>query len=240
MDSPHTEIAGLNRQVLVESVWILIPAYNEGAVIKTTVCDALSRFKNVVVVDDGSSDDTAKVAHAAGAVVVTHPINLGQGAALQTAISYALQRGAEYVATFDADGQHNIDDVVTMLEFLRHKDLDVALGSRFLGNAVGITRSRRLLLWAAILFTKFTTGLKLTDAHNGLRILTRQSAMKIMLYQNRMAHASEILEQIAQNGFKYAEIGNTVTYTDYSKAKGQHASNSVNILIDLFLGRLKK
>lgn len=222
------------------SVWIVIPAYNEGAVIADTVLHARTLFKHVVVINDGSSDDTAIAAERAGATVVTHPVNLGQGAALQTGIDFAVVHGANFVATFDADGQHCIDDVLTMLNHLQSESLDVVLGSRFLGNAIGISRLRRTVLWAAIIFTRLTTGLKLTDAHNGLRVFTGRSVAKINLYQNRMAHASEILEQIARHRFKYAEIGNTVRYTPYSISKGQSSSNSVNILMDLFVGRLRK
>jgi len=222
------------------SVWIVIPAYNEGAVIADTVLHARTMFKHVVVINDGSSDDTGIAAARAGAAVVNHPVNLGQGAALQTGIDYALVRGAGFVATFDADGQHCIDDVVAMLNHLQDKNLDVVLGSRFLGNAIGISRLRRAVLWAAIIFTRITTGLKLTDAHNGLRVFTSKSIAKINLYQNRMAHASEILEQIAKHKMTYAELGNTVRYTSYSIAKGQSSSNSINILMDLFVGRLRK
>jgi glycosyltransferase involved in cell wall biosynthesis len=224
----------------ISSVWIVIPAYNEGAVIADTVLHARTLFKHVVVINDGSSDDTAIAAERAGATVVNHPVNLGQGAALQTGIDFAIVRGANFVATFDADGQHCIDDVLTMFNYLQSENLDVVLGSRFLGNAIGISRLRRTVLWAAIIFTRLTTGLKLTDAHNGLRVFTSGSIAKISLYQNRMAHASEILEQIAKHKFAYAELGNTVRYTPYSLAKGQPSSNSVNILIDLFLGRLRK
>lgn len=224
----------------VLATWIVIPAYNEAEVIADTVAHARSIFPRVVVINDGSSDRTAAAAAEAGAIVVMHPINLGQGAALQTGIDFAVAQGAEYIATFDADGQHRIDDVLTMLTHLRANDVDVVLGSRFLGNTIGLRPLRRAVLWAAVLFTKCTTGLKLTDAHNGLRVFTAASAAKINLFQNRMAHASEILEQIATKKFKYAEIGNTVRYTPYSIAKGQPSSNSINILIDLFLGRLKK
>ena len=224
----------------IDDTWIVIPAYMEETVIAQTIYDARSRFKNVVDVDDVSADATATVAFAACAHVIKHPINLGQGAALQTAIDYAVLKGARFIATFDADGQHTITDVVDMLKILRLGELDVVLGSRFIGAAVGISVARRLLLRAAIIFTRVTTGLTLTDAHNGLRVFTRAGIKKIELRQNRMAHASEILEQIAQQKLRYVEHGNTICYTAYSVAKGQRASNSVSILMDLFVGRLRK
>jgi glycosyltransferase involved in cell wall biosynthesis len=214
--------------------------YNEGTVIYGVVREVMRAFPNLVVVDDGSSDNGVEQAGRAGATVLRHPINLGQGAALQTGISYALQQGARYLITFDADGQHQIRDVFAMLEIIQQRNLDVVLGSRFIGQAIGMSLGRRLLLRAAVIFTKISTGLNLTDAHNGLRVFTRDAALKINIQQNRMAHASEILEQISTNKMKYAEIGNTIHYTEYSKEKGQKASNALNIVIDLMIGRLGK
>lgn len=223
-----------------EALWIVIPAFNEGSMIKSVVEDVRKHYMNVVIVDDGSSDDTAKCAAEAGAHVLLHPINLGQGAALQTGIDFSLRRGAEFVATFDADGQHEIRDVAPMVELLCQQELDVVLGSRFIGNVSGMPMSRRLLLHAAVLFTRLTTGMELTDAHNGLRVFNRKGIMTICLIHNRMAHASEILEQIARNRLRYVEYGNTVRYTEYSRAKGQKASNAINIVIDLILDRISR
>ena len=117
---------------------------------------------------------------------------------------------------------------------------DFALGSRFLGKAKNIEFSRKLLLKAAVLLTRFTTGLKITDVHNGLRAMTRRGANALRIRQNRMAHASEILEQIAKSGLAYVEVPVTVEYTSYSKAKGQRLSNSVNILLELLTGALQR
>ena len=225
---------------LRERVWIVIPAFREASVIREVVEGVRAHFTHVVVVDDGSGDETAEQAVQGGGSVIRHPVNLGQGAALQTGVTYALQQCAEYVATFDADGQHRIEDVAAMCEMLVANDLDVVLGSRFIGNTVGMTPARRLLLRAAVLFTRVTTGLSLSDAHNGLRVLNRKAALSIRLRQNRMAHASEILEQIAAHQLRYGEMGNTVIYTEYSMAKGQRASNAINIVLDLMLGRMNK
>ena len=127
-----------------------------------------------------------------------------------------------------------------MVKILNERNLDVVLGSRFIGKTVGMTLPRKMLLHAAVVFTRLTTGMKLTDAHNGLRVFTRKGIENIRLSQNRMAHASEILEQIARNRLRYMEYGNTIQYTDYSRAKGQKASNAINILVDLALGRISK
>jgi len=223
------------------SVWIIIPAYNEGTVIHSTVIDALSVFSNIIVVDDCSSDESAGIAKAAGAHVCRHPINLGQGAALQTGITYSLSKGATHLVTFDADGQHSIRDALEMVEVLDRKNVDVVLGSRFLGNkAIGMTRSKRILLAAATYFTRITSGLTVTDTHNGLRCFSAKAARKIKIRQNRMAHASELLNQIGSLQLKYTECPCVITYTDYSKAKGQRLSGAFKIVYDLSIGKLYK
>jgi glycosyltransferase involved in cell wall biosynthesis len=169
-----------------------------------------------------------------------HPINLGQGASLQTGLDFALQKGTGYIVTFDADLQHRPEDVPLLLIALRQSGADFALGSRFLGAAVNIGLSRRLLLKVAVVFTRLTTGLKITDAHNGLRAMTRRGALALRIRQNGMAHASEILQQIARSALPYVEVPVTVEYTSYSMAKGQRLSNSVNILLELLTGALQR
>lgn len=224
----------------LRDLWIVIPAFNEGGVIGDVVRNVQLKFPNLVVVDDCSWDDTAIAARAAGALVVRHVINLGQGAALQTGIDFASRHGAKAVVTFDADGQHNIEDVTQMLQIQAETGADIVLGSRFTGKAIGITTARRVLLKAAVIFTWMTSGIKLTDAHNGLRLLTQHAMQKIRITQNRMAHASEIIEQIGRQKLKFAEAPCTVTYTDYSIAKGQSGFSAIKILTDLIIARISK
>lgn len=202
------------------------------------VNELLARFERVIVVDDGSRDDTGAVALAAGATVLTHPMNLGQGAALATGLTHGLRQGAEIFVTFDADGQHDPADIEMLLAALEGGHVDVALGSRFLGSAHGISAARRLLLKAAVAFTRVTTGLRLTDAHNGLRAFNRRAASAVRIQQNGMAHASEIIEQIARARLRWAEVPVTVRYTEYSRRKGQRWSNSFSIVLDLLVGRV--
>jgi len=221
-------------------IWIVVAAYNEATVIGEVIAGLRRSYPHVVLVDDGSTDATGHLAAAAGATVITHPINLGQGAALQTAIDYALMRGAPFVVTFDADGQHRPDDVATLVDALIAHGADFALGSRFRGEAPNLPPLRRLLLKAAAVFTRLTTGLAVSDAHNGLRAMTRRGAQALRLRQNRMAHASEILDQIAASGLKYVETPVTIAYTEYSLGKGQTLGDAINILIDLFARRLHR
>jgi polyprenyl-phospho-N-acetylgalactosaminyl synthase len=222
----------------LDEVYVVVPAYREADVIAHTVGALVERFPHVVVVDDGSPDATAARARQAGAVVLRHPFNLGQGAALQTGIAYALEEEARYVATFDADGQHAVADLETMLEVLADNRLDVVLGSRFLGQSEGLPRLRRLVLKAAVLFTQATSGLRLTDAHNGLRAMTGEAARKLEISQDRMAHASEIINQIARLKLSYREVPVTIRYSEYSLGKGQKVSGSAGILVDLLVGWL--
>lgn len=221
-------------------VWVVVAAYNEARMITEVVREIRRTGHALVVVDDGSADATAELAAAAGAEVVRHPFNLGQGAALQTGIEFALSEGARFVVTFDADGQHRPSDITALLDALERNNADFALGSRTLGATVDLPPRRRWLLKAATWFTRMTTGLAVTDAHNGLRAMTRRGASVIHLHQNRMAHASEILHQIAASGLPYIEAPVTVAYSDYSLAKGQRTSDALTIVLDLFARRLRR
>jgi polyprenyl-phospho-N-acetylgalactosaminyl synthase len=221
-------------------LWVVIPAFNEGPVIGKVVMAVRALCHNVIVVDDCSGDDTGAQALEAGATVLRHPINLGQGAALQTGIRYALNRGAGYIVTFDADGQHRPEDIRVLLDTQVNIGADVVLGSRFLGHAANIPRLRRMLLQLAIVYTYITSGVKLTDAHNGLRLLTRRAAKRIRISQDRMAHASEIIDQIGALGLTVVEAPVTIVYTEYALHKGQKLGNAFNILIELFVARLNK
>ena len=219
-------------------IYVVIAAYNEGAVISRVVADVKRAGYPVVVVDDGSRDATADHARSAGATVIEHPFNLGQGAALQTGIDYAVVQNAEIIVTFDADGQHRVSDISRLTDALVQEQADFALGSRFLGQAPNLPPLRRLMLRAATLFTRLTSGLQVTDTHNGLRAMTRNGAAAIRLQQNRMAHASECLSQIGASGLRYVERPVTIEYTAYSLAKGQNMRDAVLILLDLFARRL--
>jgi glycosyltransferase involved in cell wall biosynthesis len=189
-----------------------------------------------VVVDDGSKQPLLKLLSGLPVHVLRHVINRGQGAALQTGIRYALERGAAVMVTFDADGQHQSADIPRLTAPILAGSADVTLGSRFLagGNAVGISTAKRAVLKAAIFFTRLTTGLSLTDTHNGLRALSRKAGASLEITQDGMAHASQILQQIAAKRIAFAEVPVTVVYTDYSRQKGQRLSNAFNILWETF------
>jgi glycosyltransferase involved in cell wall biosynthesis len=236
-DAPPTPAApAATPAVRTDGVWIVIPLYNEATVIGGVVAELLESFTHVVCVDDGSTDGSAAVAEAAGARVIRHPHNLGQGAALQTGISYArAQAGCTYVVTFDADGQHRVIDALAMIELARTEDAAIVFGSRFLDDRTKPGLAKKIVLKTAVAVTNLSTGLTLTDAHNGLRVLRVDAAHAVNLKQDRMAHASEIVVQLGRSGLPWREFPVEVLYTDYSKAKGQSLLNSINILVDLII-----
>jgi len=221
-----------------QDVWLVVPVYNEETVIADVLAHALRTFPNVVCVDDGSSDGSSLRILGSGAHLLRHPINLGQGAALQTGLSYARQQpGAEYFVTFDADGQHQIEDVVTMIGVLRGKEADVVLGSRFLESAHEVPPLKKLALRVIASISRSSRRLKLTDTHNGLRAFNRAVAEKVDITQAGMAHASELVDFLSRSDFKVREVPVTIKYTEYSMAKGQSLLNGVNIVFDLALRR---
>jgi glycosyltransferase involved in cell wall biosynthesis len=218
-------------------VWLIVPCYNEGQVIEEVVRHARQTFPNIVCVDDGSKDDSAQGIRAGGAHLVQHPVNLGQGAAIQTGIEYARkQPGAKYFVTFDADGQHRVEDVLTMLERLRSEDVDIVVGTRFRGDVQeSVPLIKRIVLKTVVLLSPRTRKLGLTDAHNGLRVFNKKVADEMNITLNGMGHASEIVELIAVRKWRVTEEPVTILYTEYSMSKGQSLINGVNILFDTML-----
>lgn len=223
--------------------WIIVPAFNEAKVIADVIADLRQVFDHVVCVDDGSKDDTADIAWRAGAHVVRHPVNLGQGAAIQTGVEYARsQPGAAVFVTFDADGQHRVKDVVVMIDRLSKGDVDVVIGTRFAGTTVSQTPPlKRLILRAAARLSPSSNRLHLTDSHNGLRVFNKTVADNLNLTMNGMSHAGEFITLIVENHWRVAEEPVEILYTEYSMSKGQPLLNGVNIVFDGFLrGRMRR
>jgi glycosyltransferase involved in cell wall biosynthesis len=219
-----------DRVSLRDGTWVVVPAYNEEVTISGVIGELVTANWNVVVVDDGSRDATAAAARMPGVVVLQHAINRGQGAALQTGIDFALARGATRVVTFDADGQHDARDLPALVEAL--DDVEIALGSRFLGTIVGATRRRRALLRIATAVSNRLSRLPLTDAHCGLRAFRAEAAPSLRITQDRMAHASQFLARLRASGLRWAEVPVTVRYTPRTVQKGQHGLQAVRILFD--------
>lgn len=221
-----------------DEVWIVVAAYNEELRLRSVLQSLCARYRNVVVVDDGSSDRTSEIAASQPVWRLCHLFNLGQGAALQTGIDFALSRGARYLVTFDADGQHRAEEIDALVEPLRAGKVDLSLGSRFLGEAVNLPWHRYVVLKLGVLFTRIFSRVHVTDTHNGLRAMTRDAAEKMQITQNGMAHASEILDQIRRHHLRFAEVPVTIHYSDESLAKGQSSWGALRIGMQFLLGRL--
>lgn len=214
-------------------IWIVIPAFNEEKKIKKTILDLIENgYRNIVVVDDGSTDNTVQFVKETGVTPILHLINRGQGAALQTGHEYVLKVGAEIIVDFDADGQFDPKDIAGAIEKLRKENLDVVIGSRFLDDRSEIPFSKKyFILPIAKFINRFFTGVKLTDAHNGFRIFTRQALEKIEITQDKMAHNTEIVAQIKKNKFRFTEVSVKVSYADY----GQGWLGGLEIVKDLLV-----
>ncbi|MEX1246977.1 MAG: glycosyltransferase family 2 protein [Anaerolineales bacterium] len=222
------------------AIYAVVPAYNEGRVIRVTLRPLVELGYAVVVADDGSRDSTWRQLAGIGVHRLRHPFNLGQGAALQSAVAYALQQGAHYIVHFDADGQHSIEDIPGLLAPVMTGRADVALGSRFLRKEdwQAVPFSRRVLLKGAVVVNWLLTGLWLSDAHNGARAMTRKAAQKIVLRENGFAHATEILQQIRAHKLRFVERPTRIRYTQYSLLKGQRFWHAFDVFVDLMIRRI--
>ena len=229
---------GLKPLRNMQNVWVVIPAYNEEKKISEVVRGVFQYAPNVAVVDDGSQDQTYQAARSTRAWVLQHRINRGQGAALATGIEFALGRGADVIVTFDSDGQHSAEEIKKMIEPIANGQAEVVLGSRFLGQTSDMPKLRELILKAGILFTRFLSRIKVTDTHNGFRALSWKAAEQIEIREDRMAHASEILDQISKKQIKFVERPVTIRYTDYSKANGQSNLNAIRIAARMIFSKL--
>jgi glycosyltransferase involved in cell wall biosynthesis len=220
------------------STYIIIPAFNESRGIAAVIESLLPLDYGIIVIDDGSTDDTNKIAGAFPVLLIRHELNLGQGAALETGMEAARKLNADFVIHFDADGQHDPLDIASMLLPLQKGEADIIFGSRFLEKkSSGLSFSKKIILKAGRWINYLITGVLLTDAHNGLRALNKKALRSIHFHQPGMAHASEILYDVKRKSLRYLELPVHIRYTDYSKRKGQGLINSVNILFHLFFKR---
>jgi glycosyltransferase involved in cell wall biosynthesis len=215
----------------------MIPMYNEQEVIAEVIHGLKAIFENILCVDDGSTDESVSRAREAGATVICHAVNIGQGAAIATGFTWIqTKKNFSRIVTFDADGQHLPEDAIRLIEELASKELDVVFASRFLDNQSQVPFMKRLILRGVTNATRALTDVELSDAHNGLRALTVDASCKIQLTQNGMAHATQFVSLVLQGGLKYSEMPVTILYTPYSRSKGQSMLNSINIALDLIWG----
>lgn len=221
------------------NIWILIPAYNEASIIGSVIHDLnYAGYENILVVNDGSKDNTQQAAETAGAEVLTLILNRGQGCALRTGLEFLkTSKKADFVVTFDGDGQHCSRDISKLLQPLFDDTTDIVLGSRFLNTENDIPRIRKIILKAGVLFTNFISNIRLTDTHNGLRALNRKALEEIEIVHRGMEHASDIIDEISIKKLRYQEIPVTILYTEYSQFKGQETSNFIKIAFRILFKR---
>jgi polyprenyl-phospho-N-acetylgalactosaminyl synthase len=231
----------MSKPVNYGKVMVVVPAFNEQESIVPVIKSLLASGYEVIVVDDGSEMELTNKLAGLPVHLLRHSVNLGQGAALQTGIEFAIEKNADYIITFDADGQHRPSDIENLLQPLISNEAEISLGSRFLpGSKHNMKRSRMVLLKLGRFVNYIFTGLYLSDTHNGLRAMTVKAAKKIQLKENRMAHASEIISQISQHKIPFVEVPVHIMYTSYSRKKGQTSVNSFRIVFDLLLNKFFK
>ena len=221
-------------------IYFVIPAYNESRAIGKVIENLNNEgYKKLIIINDGSKDNTSEIiSKYKDVILLEHVINRGQGAALKTGMDFALkQKDCKYIVHFDSDGQHRISDLPKFLKVLENNEADIALGSRFIlkESKMLVPLKKRILLKAAILVTVLLSSIKLTDTHNGYRVMNKKAGKEIEITMDGFEHASEIIDEIARKKIKYTEVPVFIDYTDYSKQKGQKISNSVKILLKMIL-----
>ncbi len=225
------------------SVAIVIPAYNEGRVIGTVIKDLQKQLHNksfdyqIIVVNDGSRDDTAAQSKGSGVHVIDHVLNSGSGGATATGLSYAQQNGFDVAATLDADGQHDAGDLIRGIELIQDSDTDLLIGSRLL-DATGMSRTKVLGNRGLSFITYLLFRINVTDSQSGLRIFSRKALDNLRWQTSGYEFCSEMLWRAKQQDLNIAEYPIHAIYTEYSMAKGQNNWNAIHIIKSLVQRRL--
>lgn len=218
------------------TVACVIPAWNEEKHIASVIAKVQPLVDMVIVVDDCSRDRTSALAKAAGAFVLRHPINRGQGAALQTGSDYALKLGADIIVHFDADDQFAAAEIPEVITPIQQGRADVVFGSRFLGKKAQLPWSKKHIIWPLGRLVNRLFGVRTSDPQSGFRAYTKAVAQSFRIENNGMAHCSEILIKLSRGQWRIAEVPITVTYHEY----GQKFSGGIRILKDLFIQKISQ
>ena len=221
-------------------VCVVIPVFNEDlSTLSAVIRSLIPLGYELVVIDDGSKINFERVLRDIPVAVLTHSLNLGQGASIQTGLDYARKIDCDFVVTFDGDGQHQAADIGKLLAPLITNQADVALGSRFIeGSYHNASFGRQMIFKLARQVNQFLFKIPFSDTHNGLRAFNRFALEKVSITENRMAHASEILSQIVKQKLRAVEVPVQVQYTKYSRKKGQGVLDGIKIFFDLFLYKI--
>ncbi len=217
-----------------KDIYVVVPAFNEQKIIKDIINSLLKKFSNVIVVNDGSNDRTLEIINDIDIKVLSHEINLGVGAAVQTGFDYVTKiPNAKAVITFDADGQHLVDDAVAMAKEILLCDEGIIFGTRFPKHSKNIPKVKRFVLKLIAKITDLVTGVTLTDAHNGLKAYKISTIKKLELQFSSYSYESELITQVAKKKIDYKEMPTDIKYTSYSIKKGQKLLNGLLIIEDL-------
>ena len=217
-----------------KDIYVVVPAFNEQKVIKDIINSLLKKFSNVIVVNDGSNDRTLEIINDLDIKVLSHEINLGVGAAVQTGFDYVSKiPNAKAVITFDADGQHLVDDAVAMAKEILICDEGIIFGTRFPKHSKNIPKVKRFALKLIAKITDLVTGVTLTDAHNGLKAYKISTIKELELQFSSYSYESELITQVAKKKIDYKEMSTDIKYTSYSIKKGQKLLNGLLIIEDL-------
>ena len=221
----------------LEKIFILIPAYNEEKTIGKVIQDLNKHgYRNIIVIDDGSSDNTTEIALSyLNVIVLKHLVNLGPGSAIKSGFDYALESKADIAVTFDADGQHMAKDIISLLRPLESGRYDVVLGNRFHNSSGSIPVFKRVVLKLGTFLIFLMYGVFLHDTHNGLKAFNRVALNRIDIISSGWEYCSEIIEEIKIKKLRFIEIPVTVKYSEYSVKKGQKIYNSFYILSKMIM-----
>jgi len=225
----------------MSNVYVVIPAFNEEKSIGAVIEDLHSHgYDNIVVVDDGSSDSTGEIVVNSGAVLLSHPINRGQGAGLRTGTEYSLSKGADIIVHFDADGQMRAEDIAPLINQLESGKAEIAFGSRFMTSKTNMPLMRRFFLMIGRIFMRVMYGVSMTDPQSGFRAITAIAARQIQITQRGMAHCSEIIDEVHRKKIPFVEVPVVIRYTAYSIKHGQRNLDGFRIAARLVWGKLLK
>ncbi len=225
------------------SAALIVPAYNEASVIHDVIDQVKQVFIEsglqfeIIVVDDGSDDNTAIKAQGPHVKVIRHILNVGSGGATATGLSYAQQNKFTLAATLDADGQHDPQDVLEGIKLIIKEGGDLLIGSRLINNE-GMSRVKLLGNRGLSFITYMLFGIKVTDSQSGLRIFSKRALDNLRWKTSGYEYCSEMLWRAKQQGMNIREYPIKTIYTDYSKAKGQSNWNAFNILRSLLERRI--
>lgn len=220
-------------------VLVTIPAYNEGGSIEKTIADIEGFGFDICVIDDGSRDETVKLVKGKDSIILLqNEGNYGQGYSIRRGMEYAIQHRYNIVAHYDADGQHSPEDLLKMISLIKdNPKLDIILGSRFLKreSRLIIPRSKRYFLLLARVFENYYTGINLTDAHCGIRVLNMINCKNMVIKSNGMAHASDIIKEIKRLNLNYIEVPVRVSYVKDSFIA--NVKRSFEVILELLRSR---